>query len=124
MGRRATCIGLICAAPLSAAAATLPIIGSYGNEAGCALARTDEYNPVEGVHLLTSSELSTAVMLCSFDSVTPAPNDRLRVAMTCAHEGSGPEDSTKGEAEISGSPSVGYTVHFSDGTSWGPLQKC
>lgn len=124
MGLRATIIGLICAAPLPAAAATLPIEGSYGNELGCQLARSGEYDPVEGVELLTPTEISTSVSLCSFDKVQSAPDGPYRVSMTCAFEGSGPEDNTEETVEISGGPASGYTVQFTDGTSWGPLRKC
>jgi len=124
MGGRAFITGLICAVPFVAVAATLPISGSYGNELGCQLARTGEYNPVEGVELLTPSELSTSVTLCSFNEVKSASGNRLHVSMTCASEGSGPEDNTEDKAEISGDPVAGYTVHFADGTSWGPLKKC
>lgn len=125
MGHRATIIGLICAAPLSAAAAaTLPISGSYGNELGCRLARTGEYNPVEGVELLTPTEISTAVSLCIFKDILPAPGNRFHVSMTCSYEGSGPEDDTEDNAEISGDPDAGFMVRFADGTSWGPLTKC
>jgi hypothetical protein len=124
MGRRAIITGLICAAPLVAVAAALPISGSYGNELGCQLARTGEYNPVEGVELLTPTELSTAVMLCSFDAVKTAPNNGHHVSMTCAQEGSGPEDNTREQVEISGNPASGYVVDFADGTSWGPLNRC
>lgn len=107
-----------------AVAATLPLDGSYGNELGCRLARSGEYDPVEGVELLTPTELSTSVTLCSFDSVEPSPNGGHKVSMTCASEGSGPEDNTREKAEISGAPTTGYTVHFTNGTSWGPLSKC
>lgn len=124
MGSRAVIAGLICAAPLSVAAAPLPLDGSYGNELGCRLARTGEYNPVDGVELLTSDGLSTAVSLCSFDEAKTMPDGRHQVSMTCSFEGSGPEDDTKEKAEISGDPATGYTVRFHDGTSWGPLTKC
>jgi hypothetical protein len=123
-GGRAAMIGLACAVPLAAHAAALPIIGNYGNGLGCELALTGNYNPVEGVQLLTPNDLSTAVTLCSFDMVQTEPGDRHHVKMTCASEGSGPEDNTKEEAVISGSAEKGYVVDFSDGSSWGPLSKC
>lgn len=124
MGGRAMMFGLIGAAPLTAMAATLPIEGEYGNDLGCQLARTGEYNPVEGVYLLTAKDLSTSVSLCSFDEVKAAPDDRHQVTMTCSYEGSGPEDDQTEKVEISGGPAEGYTVHFPDGSSWGPLGKC
>lgn len=123
-GGRAAMIGLACAVPLVSHAATLPIDGSYGNDLGCELARTGNYNPVDGVYLLTPKELSTSVTLCSFDVVKPAPGDGHLVSMTCASEGSGPEENSRENAEISGSPQTGYTVNFADGTTWGPLSKC
>jgi hypothetical protein len=123
-GERRTIFALIFAAPLPANAASLPIDGSYGNDLGCDLARTGSYNPVDGVYLLTPNDLSTAVTLCSFDEVTTAPGDRHHVSMTCASEGSGPEDNSQDKVEISGNNAAGYTVHFADGSSWGPLKKC
>lgn len=110
--------------PLAASAANLPISGSYGNDLGCELARTGNYNPVDNVYLLTPQELSTSVTLCGFDAVKPGPDGVLMVRMTCASEGSGPEDNTKENAEITGTPESGYTVRFTDGTRWGPLGKC
>ena len=124
MRRRATIITLFCAAPLTAVAATLPISGNYGNELGCQLARSGEYNPVEGVELLTPTELSTSVTLCGFDAVTTISESKFEVTVTCASEGSGPEDNTTEKAEITGDPATGYSVRFADGTSWGPLKKC
>lgn len=116
--------GVALCLPGLAAGATLPISGSYGNELGCKLALTGEYNPVEGVELLTPTEMSTAVSLCTFKEIVSAPGNRLHVSMTCSYEGSGPEDDTEDKAEISGDPVAGYTVRFADGTSWGPLRKC
>lgn len=123
-GGHAAMIGLACAFPLAAHAVTLPFDGSYGNDLGCELARTGNYNPVDGVYLLTPNDLSTSVTLCSFDEVTPAPGDRLHVSMTCASEGSGPDDNSQEKVDISGNSADGYTVHFADGSSWGPLRKC
>jgi hypothetical protein len=123
MGGRAIITALIYAAPLTAGAAVLPISGSYGNDLGCELARTGNYNPVDGVYLLTPQELATSVTSCSFDEVTSTA-DRHRVSMTCASEGSGPEDNTTEKAEIAGSAAAGYTVRFPDGTEWGPLKRC
>jgi hypothetical protein len=102
----------------------LSIDGSYGNDLGCELARTGNYNPVDNVYLLTPNELTTSVTLCGFDAVEPALDGVLKVRMTCASEGSGPEDNTTEEAEITSDPATGYSVHFADGTSWGPLGKC
>ena len=113
-----------CAAPFAAHAATLPISGSYGNDLGCELARTGNYNPVDGVYLLTPNDLSSSVTSCSFDAVEQAPGDRHHVSMTCASEGSGADERTREKAEISGNNAAGYTVHFADGSSWGPLKKC
>jgi hypothetical protein len=124
MGRALATIGLLLAAPCAATAATLPIGGSYGNDRGCALARTGAYDPVDGVYLLTPNEIATSVTLCSFDAVSPAPGGGHHVRMTCSSEGSGPEDDTTEAADISGSADAGYTIRFADGTTWGPLARC
>jgi hypothetical protein len=44
--------------------------------------------------------------------------------MTCASEGSGPEDNIDASAEISGDTASGFVVRFADGMDWGPLTKC
>jgi hypothetical protein len=124
MGRRAILIGMICAAPLAANAAMLPIDGNYGNAAGCQLAGDGEYNPDDMALLLTPSEINTSVSLCSFDQIHSDTDGSHSVSMTCAFEGSGPEENTTETTRISGAAATGYTIQFSDGTSWGPLIKC
>ena len=124
MGGRATIIGLICAAPLSASAATLPIEGTYGNAAGCTLARTNNYGEDDSARILKPDGLETMVTGCSFTEVAAMAGGRHRVAMTCASEGSGPEDNYQDKAEISGDARAGYIVHFADGMAWEALKKC
>jgi len=121
--RRRAIFALTCAAPLAANAATLPISGIYGNSAGCALARTNNYGE-DSARVLEPDGLGTMVTSCTFTEVAPSPGGRHYVAMTCANEGSGPEDNYADKAEISGDAANGYAVHFSDGTVWEPLKKC
>jgi hypothetical protein len=123
MAGRAIFIGLICAAPLSAIAATLPISGTYGNPAGCTLARTKNYGEDDSARILRPDGVESMVTACSFNTVTTLANGRHQVTMTCSSEGSGPEDESE-EADISGSTDAGYTVRFRDGTTWGPLVRC
>jgi hypothetical protein len=123
-GGRAAMIGLACAAPLVSHAATLPIDGTYGNPAGCTLARTGNYGEDDSARILKPDSLETMVTGCSFTTVTPMPGGRHHVAMTCASEGSGPEDNYEDKAEISGDAASGYVVHFADGTDWEALKKC
>lgn len=124
MGRRAVILGMICATPAAASAATLPIEGTYGNEPGCVLARAGNYGEDDGARILTADSLQTMVTYCSFDEIGTYPDKRHHVAMTCATEGSGPEDNTAERADISGSPERGYIVRFADGTSWEALTRC
>jgi len=124
MGGRAFIIGLICAAPLPAVAAALPLSGTYGNPAGCTLLRTNNYGEDDSARILKPDGVETMVTGCSFDTVTDLPDGKHQVTMTCASEGSGPEDNYQGKAEISGDDAAGYSVRFADGTNWGPLAKC
>ena len=122
--RRRTIFGLICAAPLTASAATLTLNGNYGSDAGCRVARTGSYEPNDDVFLLTPDSVGTAVTLCSFNSVQTAPDGGQKVTLTCASEGEGPEGNSQDKAEITGDPTAGYTIRFTDGSTWGPLTKC
>ncbi|MBX9458331.1 MAG: hypothetical protein KL863_21220 [Rhizobium sp.] len=124
MGGRAILIALISAAPFSAIAATLPISGTYGNERGCRLARIGDYSEDDSARILTSEALQTMVTYCSFDVVTPTPAGGHKLALTCASEGSGPEDNIQDSAEISGDATSGYVVSFADGTVWEALKRC
>lgn len=124
MGRRAFIIGLICAVPLSVIAATLPIDGTYGNPAGCILFKTNNYGEDDSARILKPDGIDTMVAGCTFNTVTALPDGGHRVTMTCASEGSGPEDNYEEKAEISGNDTIGYSVRFADGTDWGPLGKC
>lgn len=123
-GRRIYIAGLICAAPLTASAASLPIDGTYGNEAGCKLALTGNYGEDDSAQIVTPDSLQTMVTACTFTKTSPAPGNRHQVVMTCASEGEGPESNIEDKAEISGDSVSGYTVRFEDGNSWGPLKKC
>ena len=124
MGARAIMATLICAAPLTAAAATLPIDGIYGNPPGCTLAKPNNYGEDDSAMILRPEGLATMVSDCGFTEVISTPAGLFRVAMTCASEGSGPEDNHHDRAEISGNADSGYVVHFADGSKWGPLTRC
>lgn len=121
-GRRLAIIGLTCAAPAATAAATLPISGDFGNDLGCELARTGEYNPVEGVYLLTPDRLATSVSVCLFETVRAAPSGGFDVSLSCGDEGDTEE--ARDSALITGNEAAGYTVRFANGTTWGPLRRC
>jgi hypothetical protein len=122
--RRRTILAILCAAPAPATSASLPIDGTYGNLAGCTLARTNNYGEDDSARILKADGLETMVTGCTFTTVTPVPGARHQVAMTCASEGSGPEDNYEDKAEISGDAVSGYVVRFADGTAWEPLKKC
>jgi hypothetical protein len=124
MGRRLAMTALTCVAPAVAIAATLPIDGTFGNDRGCQLARMGDYSEDDSARILTADGLQTMVTACSFDAVTSLKAGGHAVVMTCASEGSGPEDNTTDKAEISGNPEHGYSIRFADGTTWGPLTRC
>lgn len=113
-----------CLAPAAAVAATLPIDGTYGNERGCRLVLIGDYSEDDSARILTAEGLQTMVTYCSFDAVMPMQAGGHAVGMTCASEGSGPEDNTSDKAEITGDAVAGYVVRFADGTTWEPLKKC
>lgn len=115
---------LLCAAPLSAMAATLPIDGIHGNPAGCTLAATSNYGEDDSARILKPDSLETMVTLCHFDTVETGDRGAYLITMTCASEGSGPEENYQDTAEITGDTKSGYTVRFRDGTVWEPLKKC
>lgn len=124
MGRRAFITGLICAAPLAAAAATLPIEGTYGTELGCRVAKTGEYIESPDTYTLTSEGVGNAVTYCMFSSVKAGKDGRHSAELACSQEGSGEEGDFRAKADIEGTTEAGYTVRFADGTTWGPLAKC
>jgi hypothetical protein len=124
MRGRALIIVLIGALPAAAAAATLPLEGTFGNDRGCRLARIGDYSEDDSACILTSEGLQTMVTYCSFDAVTQTPAGGHKVVLTCASEGSGPEDNVEDSAEISGDAISGYVVSFADGTVWEALKRC
>ena len=111
-------------APSTASADKLQIDGTYGNSAGCTLARTNNYGEDDSARILRPDGLETMVTGCTFNTVTSSPDGKLHVTMTCASEGSGPEDNYEDKAEVSGDATSGYVVHFDDGADWEPLKKC
>ncbi len=124
MRHRAFIVALICAAPLSAVAATLPIDGAYGNASGCALHTTNNYGEDDSAQILKPDGVATMVTACIFNTVTVLPGGKYRATMTCGFEGSGPEDNYDDTAEIAGSDTKGFSVRFGDGTDWEHLRKC
>jgi hypothetical protein len=116
--------GMLYAAPLASAGERLPIDGTFGNEAGCKLVLTGNYGEDDSAIILTQESLSTMVTYCSFTKIDAPPGSRFLVAMTCASEGSGPEDNYQDSADVSGDQDVGYSVRLKNGTEWGPLKRC
>jgi len=115
---------MLYAAPLALAGESLPIEGVFGNEAGCKLALTGNYGEDDSARILTATSLDTMVTACNFDRIVAAPGSHFDVAMTCASEGSGPEDNYQDSADVSGDQDVGYFVRLKNGTAWGPLKRC
>lgn len=122
MRGRATLIALICAAPFSAAAATLPIDGSYGNKPGCHYAKTEESSGADVFLLLTPESVTTATAYCEVKSVGKTTNGTIDAVLACQAEGE--EGETALPARIIPEGKSAYKISFEDGTIWGPLPKC
>lgn len=118
----AAIIGLLAGAALPAIAAELPIEGSWGNEAGCRILATGNYEG-EDLVALTKTEVQTYVTNCSFVTVTPLENGTIVTTVICGHEGEA--EQTLGLMRFSKSEDgKRWGVYAADGGSWGELDRC
>jgi hypothetical protein len=101
----------------------LPIDGVYGDATSCELHRTGEYSERGDKLVLSADGLASMMWACDFARIEKA-GDKTRVKLTCASEGSGPEDNYDDEAEISGDATAGFMVRLKDGGNWGPMKRC
>jgi hypothetical protein len=124
MGRtpRILLTGLLLAAPLAAAAASLPIDGKYGNKAGCAYAGTGESDGADDFFLLTPEAMTTAASVCEIRTVGKTVGNATSVVFSCQAEGE--DGAADSPAKVIKAGRNAYTVTFDDGTVWGPLARC
>ena len=113
---------LLCAAPFAASAASLPIDGKYGNKAGCLYAKTGETTGEDDFILLTPEDIRSAVAFCEIKSVGKAAGNKISTTLSCADEGEAGNMNLSADVIRTGPDS--YRIAFSDGTSWGPFERC
>ena len=100
----------------------LDITGTYGNEAGCKFATTQE--PTEDMQLIDANEYRTYAALCSFIQVIKV-NEFTRVMTSiCASEGEATE--TVELLRLQKDPFGGdsWTLYNAAGDDWGVYPKC
>jgi len=115
-------LALLLSQAVETSAATLDIIGKYGNAAGCKFMATSEI--AEDMTFLTPEGWGSYAMLCRFVEVTPA-GDLTRVATTiCAHEGEETQtiDMLRLEKDPNGADA--WTIYNSAGDDWGKVSRC
>ena len=107
----------------SAVAASLGLVGNYGDANGCAFAKTKEYSEKEFV-LLTPDDVSTAVTLCEFVQVLPHRGGSVIVTAQCGHEGD--EEQTIAMLRIQKEPDGvdAYRIYDANGGEWGKVDRC
>ncbi|MBX3569767.1 MAG: hypothetical protein KF914_17015 [Rhizobiaceae bacterium] len=109
-------------AAVPAAAAELPIEGNWGNEAGCRILATGNYEG-EDLVALTSKEVQTYVTLCSYVAVTPLENGTIVATVICGHEGDA--EQTLGLMRFAKSEDgKRWGIYSADGSSWGEVDQC
>lgn len=113
---------LICAAPLSAGAASLAIDGQYGDKLGCQFGKTEESTGDSDFILLTRDAIRSSVAFCSIKSIDKTSGNTVSTTISCADEGEAGETTMTANVIRTGHDS--YRVDFSDGTSWGPFKRC
>ena len=115
-------MSILCVAPFSTSAASLPIDGKYGDKSGCHYAKTEESSGEDDFLLLTPEDVRTSVAYCSFKSIDKTVGDTITATLTCADEGeSGEQDFV---ADVIRNGKDEYTVKFKDGSVWGPMTRC
>ncbi len=107
----------------AAYADTLPIKGSYGNEDGCAYAKSGESTGSDNFFLLTSEGITTAASYCEIRKVLKTEGKDFTATVACQAEGE--ESSNEDTVKIT-SGTKGYTIGFvaDAAITWGPLPLC
>lgn len=110
-------------AAMPAMAAELDIAGPYGNEKGCAYAKTGDFVG-DDLLLLTRKDVSTFVTSCSFVQIFPAEAESQVAIVTCGHEGEG--ETTVEMMRVQKSPDGvdAYLVFDQNGSMWGKAGRC
>jgi len=104
------------------AAATIALLGPYGNEAGCRFAATDDFSD-DSLLLLTADAVSTFTTSCAFTSVS-ATERGFAVQVLCDHEGEEAQTSGSMRVEKAAGGVDAFEIFDEDGRSWGKVGRC
>ncbi|MCQ8780894.1 hypothetical protein [Mangrovibrevibacter kandeliae] len=104
----------------TAAAAPAFPDAAYGDKDGCAYAKTGESSGSDTFFLLDREGVTTAASYCELKGVKSTGADTFDLKLSCEAEG---EDATEDHASAKRSGRT-VTLHFADGTTWGPLTRC
>ncbi|MEO5805855.1 hypothetical protein [Devosia sp.] len=111
--------GLAFAGPASAE--VLPIIGVYGNAAGCVAYASGNIDSDDFV-FLTPDSFSSYGSGCDFDTLVSAVDGVFTLGGVCSAEGE--EGTTMDSVVVSGSSIDGYFVKLEGLDTIGPLKLC
>ena len=112
-------LGLVFAGPASAG--VLPIIGVYGNGAGCVAYATGNVDGDDYVYL-TPDSFSSYGSGCDFDTLVSSVDGVLTASGICSAEGE--EGTTTDTIVVTGSSMQGYVVDLEGLDPIGPLTLC
>ncbi len=123
VGRLMLCAMLAGSCGTGALAAELDIAGPYGNEKGCAYAKTGDFSG-DDLLLLKREEVMTFVTLCSFVQIFPAEADSQVAIVTCGHEGEAETTLEMLRVQKSQDGMDAYLIFDETGTMWGKVGRC
>lgn len=102
-------------------ASVLPIIGVYGNAAGCAVYATGNVEGDAGVYL-TPDSFSSYGSGCDFEKLVSSVNGTVTLSGVCSAEGE--PGATKDTVAVTGNGVDGYFVTLEGLDPIGPLTLC
>ncbi len=105
-----------------ASAASLDIVGNYGNEAGCTFAAKQQ--EAEDMVLLTPREYRTYAALCSFVQIIKASDFTRVVTAICASEGEATQTVELMRIEKDPFGSDAWTIFSAAGDDRGFVTRC
>jgi hypothetical protein len=105
----------------TASAAVLPIVGIYGNAAGCQAYFTGNFDD-DAYLLLTPDTFSAYASACDFAELVSSSDDVLVVSGVCFEEGE--EESRIDTVTVMGSADEAFFVQFDGLGPMGPLNLC
>lgn len=101
-----------------ALAGVVPIVGVFGNDAGCAFYMTGEASP--DMVVLTPDTVSSGKGGCDFVSLTATESSGFSVGAVCSGDGHEGMD----QVSIADRGEAGFFVSVNGQAEWGPLLAC